>query len=94
MHMHVHVHMQEIERLKAERDVMYSDRHRMTERLNMEEGSQQPPTPSVSLESEVQAVVPSGSPLSTSSTASSSKNSQVCAEQPYLTLEQRVYPYK
>ena len=69
--------MQEMERLKAELDVMYSDRHRMTERLNMGEENQQPPTTSVSQESEVQAVVPSGSPLSISSTASSSGSSQV-----------------
>ena len=70
-------YIQEMERLKAELDVMCSDRHRMTERLNMGEGTQQPFTASVPQESEVQAVVPSGSPLSTSSTESSSGSSQV-----------------
>ena len=68
--------MQEMERVKAELDVMRSDRHRMTERL-IGEGTQKPPTASVPQELEVQAAVPSSSPLSTSSTESSSGSSQV-----------------
>ena len=90
--LYVHEHMQEMERLKAELDVINSDLQRMTERLNMEEGSQQPPTASVSLESEVQAVVPSGSPLSTYSTASSSRSSQVYAHNTFCVLCRATLP--
>ena len=65
--------MQEMERLKAELDVICSDRHRMTERLNMGEET---PTASMPQEFEVQAMVPSSFSLSTS-TESSSGSSQV-----------------